>query len=409
MGRSRAVFGSSVLPLGTLCMLAVTSGADAQRWTVEDAVAHALSNPAVEARLEAQIAGTRAAVAEETAIDTPSLEVAHEQVFGDDNIAMYQITASVEQTFDLSGWRRQLRRATPHREAALRAQRDQYRLEVASAVRRAFFEVRLHEERIVVMDRWIERLQTGVEAIGQRRESGDASPYDELRVSRELDLARARKAAEESARAEAWSQLRGWLPIDVESPTLNGSLTPEQPEDADAYRVPRVAELEALELSLETESGAWGSPFWRGWTLGGGYRFAQQMGSRGHGFVVSLSVPLSFWNTDAPRVERLEAELSAVRSELRLEQTLSQQLEDAARERVERCLTALSQVPAPEGDARLSLMASTAYSAGEGTLTEMLDAYGSETELQLARIELQWEARRASIELQQRRGTGANE
>jgi outer membrane protein TolC len=141
--------------------------------------------------------------------------------------------------------------------------------------------------------------------------------------------------------------------------------------------------------------------------IGAAYRVAQQGGSVGQGFMVSLSVPLTFWNTDRPRVERLRAERARVESELSLTRTLAEQGEHGARKRLDDTLEALGELPAPEHDVEVSQLAESAFAAGEGTLLELLDAYESETDLRLARIDLQWAARRAAIDLQRRLGIGS--
>jgi cobalt-zinc-cadmium efflux system outer membrane protein len=128
----------------------------------------------------------------------------------------------------------------------------------------------------------------------------------------------------------------------------------------------------------------------------------------GQGFMATLSLPLSLWNTDKPRKQRIEADRKRVEGELRFARTLAEQAAAAARQRLRDALDALGRLPAPERDTELSGLAESAYAAGEATLLELLDAYESEVELQLSRIDLQWEARRAELELQRRLGIGAS-
>jgi len=380
--------------------------AEGPSWTEDEAVERALSNPEIEAVLTAEIEAARAEVDEATVRPTPSLGVDHEQVFGGSPVAYFQTTAMVRQEFDFTPWRRHLRETVPHRESALRAETDQWRLEVATAVRLAFYQVRYHEERIAAFDSWIARLEHGVEVIRKRGERGDASGYEVRRIERELDIATARRAQEQANLAEAWAALSAWTPWDAQ-PSLSGALTPSDTMKDEVATLPRLEQLEQRELVLDAELDAWGAPFGRGWTIGAGYRFARQGGSDGHGFILSLSMPLTFWNTDRPRVERLRAERARVESELALTRTLAEQAEHGARERLQDTLEALGELPAAERDGEVSQLAETAFGAGEGTLLELLDAYESETELRLARIDLQWAARRAAIDLQRRLGIEA--
>jgi cobalt-zinc-cadmium efflux system outer membrane protein len=375
-------------------------------WTEDEAVARALANPEIEVVLEAEIEAARAEVDESTVRPTPSLGIDHEQVFGGVPVGYVQTTAMVRQQFDFTPWRRHLRETVPHRESALRAETDQWRLEVATAVRLAFYQVRYHEERIAALDGWIARLEPSIEAIRKRSERGDASAYDVRRVERDLEIAIAKRSQEQAYLAEAWAALSAWAPWDAQ-PSLTGELTPTDTMKDEVATLPRIVQLEQRELVLGAELDAWGKPFGRGWTIGVAYRWAQVGGRNGHGFMVSLSVPLTFWNTDRPRVERLRAERERIEGELRLTQTLAHQAEHGARQRLQDTLDALEQLPAAERDAELSQMAETAYGAGEATLLELLDSYESEVELGLARIDLQWAARRAAIELQRRLGIGA--
>ena len=197
------------------------------------------------------------------------------------------------------------------------------------------------------------------------------------------------------------------MPMDAR-PQLSGALPPSGTVEGDALHTPTITALEQRERVLAAELDVWGVPFARGWSLAAGYRFASQGGAVGHGFMVSLGVPLTLWNTDRPRLERLEAEHRQVEAELALARTLAEQATAGTRERLDATLDALAELSPAERDAELSGLAEAAYAAGEATLLELLDAHASEAELRLARIDLQWEARRAAIELQRRLGIGAS-
>ena len=395
-----------LLPCLVLLVLPAGAGAEEAGWNVDQAVRRALANPEIQGILEGLIRGARAEMKAATLVATPTLGASHEQVLGDDQIGILESTVVLQQRFDPSGWRGKLRRTLPHRESALRAERDEWRLDVATAVRTAFFEVRYRQERLRALDAWIGRLAEGVRATGARREQGDAALYDVRRIQRERDLARARRAREEALLEAAWAALGSWSPW-TSRPTLAGELAPDAPAPRPDGDPPRLARLQHLELALATEAEAWGSRFWRDWTVGGGYRFVRAGSATGHGFVASLSVPLTLWNNDLPEIERARAEQERIGGELRLGRNLAEQAEAAGRERLEQTLAALIRLPVPERDAALTRLAEAAYGAGEATLTELLDAHESETELALSRIDLRWEARRAAIELDRRRGIGA--
>jgi cobalt-zinc-cadmium efflux system outer membrane protein len=387
--------------------VAVPERASAQgpAWTVDEAVDRALENPEIEAVLAASLEAARAEVDEATVRRVPSLNIDHEHVIGSARVGYIQTTAMIRQTFDFTPWRRRLQDSVPHREAALRAENAQWSLEVATAVRLAFYQVRYHEERIAAIDAWIARLEQGVEAIDKRRAGGDASPYEVRRVERELEIAVARRAQEQARLAQAWADLGAWTPWEAQ-PSLTGALTPSDVPAGDVATLPKIVQLEQRELALDAELDVWGRPFGREWTFGAAARYARQGGDNGYGFMLTLSVPLTFWNTDRPRVQRLRAEHERVEGELRFARTLAEQAEQATRKRYQAALDALGSLPAAEHDAELSHLAEAAFGAGEGTLLELLDAHESEAELRLARIDLQWEARRAAIDLQRQLGIG---
>jgi outer membrane protein TolC len=169
-----------------------------------------------------------------------------------------------------------------------------------------------------------------------------------------------------------------------------------------------LARLQHLQQALEAETGAWGSSFWRGWSAGAGYTFAQVGQSRGHGFLVTLEVPLAFWNTNTVRVQRLVAEQEELGNEFTLRAGIANREVRAAQVRLDSALQALTAMPDPSQDVELTRLAEIAFAVGETTLIDLLDAFGSETDLQLARLDLQADARRAAIALDRSRGLGVS-
>lgn len=399
---------AAMIMLLTLLLVPMTARAQAEV-SVEDAVRVALANQHLVTHLDAQIASARAQLAEITVIPTPALGVTHEQVFGDTQVGYLETSAMVEQRFDLSAWRGALREALPHQEEALRAELAQRQLEVATSAREAFFRVRHHDERLAALDAWIAHLERGLEGLRAREARGDASAYQTRRIARELELAQARRITEALTRAEAWAELQRWTAWQP-SQRLVGELAPAQPVDEAANAGPlrpELARLQSTQRALDAELGAWGSPIWRGWSVGAGYRYAEVGQSVGHGLLITLSVPLALWNTDAPRQDRLRSQQVEVRHELTLRQGLITREVSAARERHAAALRALDALPDPAQDAELSRMAQAAFDADEASLVELLDAFESDTDLQLARLDVQWEARRAAIALDHSLGIGA--
>src|SRR5690606_32515907 len=263
------------------------------------------------------------------------------------------------------------------------------------------------EVRLAVIDRWIERLESGLGDLEARRAQGDAAPYDVRRIERELEIAAAERAVESAALSSAWTELETWTRW-KDRPPLQGDLAPPRSTGAD-MALPELARIEQMERALAAEEDAWGAPFLRGWVVGAGYRLAHAGDAIGHGFVLSLSVPLAFWNTDQPRLDRLAAQQTELRAERALETSTAQSSADAARQELEQTLDTLDRLSDPARDEELTQMARAAYGAGEATLTELLDAFQSEAELQLARIDLEWAARQAALDLDRRLGIGVPE
>jgi cobalt-zinc-cadmium efflux system outer membrane protein len=393
--------------LWAICAPVAEARAEPPRWSADDAVAAALSSPALDAMLEASLAGARAALDEATLRPLPELELSHEQILGARDRRALEFTAGLSQTFDLTGWRGRLRGGRVHREAALRADAEGWRVETAAQARTAFFEVRYRQERLAALDAMSSRLGRGVAAISARAAQGDASEYDRLRVQRAEQIALAERVREQSLVDEAWAVLAALSPWQAR-PALIGELAPVQSptERAETPLPPHLARLNLTERALASEISAGGSPWLRGWTVGAGYRAVDDAGGTGHGFVLSLALPLAFRNTEAPRVARLEAERARVAGELSLSQAVAERTAEAARTRLDAALAGLARLPELAADAELTRLAELAYGAGEATLAELLDAYASETALRLARIDLEWEARRAAIELDRRLGLG---
>lgn len=383
-----------------VALSAVPSVVAAQTWTVDYTVERALADPDLDRLAESRVALARAELASATAVPVPRASLAREALFGE---SAAEFSALVEQEFDLSGWRGALRDTLPDREAAARAETASLRLEVATEVRLAYFEVLYHEQRLAGVQDWMARLEKGAAATAARLDRGDASAFDLRRVERELATARARRGQVEAECGGAWGRLEQWVPW-KERPRLTGDLTPARPAIVSGTN-PVVVRLEALERATRAELDAWGLPLWRGWAVGAGYRSVESGDDVGHGWLVTLSVPLALWNTDQGRVDGLRARRARVESELRRVRTRSVRMQAAALHRLTRALDALDALPAEDGE--LTALALAAYDAGEISLLQLLDAYETETEFLLARTDLAWEARRAAIGLDQSRGLGA--
>ena len=390
------------LALMTLCPLKARAQ---QSMSADEAVSRALKTPQVQELLQARILFERATLEESLVRPVPTLSLSYAQVPGQSLGGSLEFQAVANQTVDLTGWRARLRQTLAAREDAQRASTQSWRLRVSAEVRHAFFEALYLQERVRALEDWIARLERGVQIIAARQARGDASPYDVQRMQREVTLARQQRAASLAQLAQARSSLRAWVPW-TQAPRLAGSLTPPSPPPQGQRVLPEILQLQRLQSSLSAELDAWQRPFLRNWNVGGGYRFVREDGGQGHGFILSLTVPIALWNTDLARRDRLQAERARLGHEVELASTLAAQAEVAALQRQHDALAALALAPGPQ-ERDLTTMAEVSYGADEATLTELLDAYRSETELLLSTLDLQWEARKAALELERRRGVGA--
>lgn len=393
--------------LAVVAALALTaSAAAAAPRTVDDAVEAALAHPGLAALASGRLRAVEAAVEESAAAPVPSLVVEHEQVLTPAGFDGTESTLRVEQALDPGGWRAGLRATAPHRRAAAQAELDALRLEIATGVRRAFYEVRYRQLRVAVVEAWIGRLDRVVSLTAARERRGDVSRLAVRRVEREQATARAERAAEAARLGEAWgalSTLTGWS----ERPALAGELAPAAAADDAAGAHPALLRIESEARARAVEAEAWDSPLGRGWTLGAGYRLVGADERFGHGFVLSLGLPLALWNPEQPRIDRLAGERAALEAEASRWQAATARAIAATRQRLADALAALAALPAAAADDEFTAVAESAYAAGEATLESLLDAGESTTRLRLAALDLAWEARRAAIELDEHLGLGA--
>ncbi len=371
-------------------------------WTVDDAVEQALAPTAYGTIRDSNLAGVRADLAARTATPNPSVSVDYEQIPA--RPGSRELAVSLEQEFDLSGWRGGLRNSLADREAAERAQTAAWELELVTQVRRQFYSVLHRERRVAAMVAWVRRLNDGADAIAARLARGDVSGYDLKRIQRERDIAAAELASEWSQLEEAWAGLQSWIPW-TQRPKLEGTLRPPRPNEV-LVTNPELDRLGAMGRANQAELDAWGSPALRGWSLGAGYRNIEEDSVTGHGFLVTLTVPLALWNGNQAERDALQAQRRRIAAELELTTARKAREQSVAERRLGLALDALDALPSDDSG-ELVKMARAAYDAGETSLPDLLDAHEAETRLALAQADLEWEARSASIQLAHSRGQGA--
>ncbi|NUN15867.1 MAG: TolC family protein [Myxococcales bacterium] len=305
---------------GLLSVVGVLMGnqkatAQSDPWDVDTLVAGALNQPEIQAVFQETVRAKRAEIAQRTMWQNPVLEAGYGHIVGPKESREVEFSVSVEQSFDMSSWRGRLWDTLPHHEAALASEVDHWRVEVTGLVRAAFFAVRYHEERVKIFETWSKRIETGLETMRTRENRGDVSRYDVLRIEAERESIQLNAAQEKILLAAAWAELRLWIPQE-NIRSIVGPLAPSQTLGGDRKELPALRRLENLSLVAHQETKVWGSPFLRGWTVGAGYRLLDTEQATGHGFLVTLSVPLIFSNVDEPIVEELNAEANAIDHQL---------------------------------------------------------------------------------------------
>ncbi len=400
-----------------VCLAAVSIGfamaapAQERGRSVDDVVAAALAQPHIEEIIEAELAAARAEVAGRTRGHAPTLSVEHHQMLGGAGLSERESTIQVEQRFDISAWRSRSRAALAHREAAIRSGREAWRLEVAHAVRDAFFRARYRQDRVVVVEAMADALHASVEATRARAERGDVSLLELRRLEQALATTRALVAAEGTELAAAVAQLQVWVPS-LHAGEIRGALAPAPSEiesPAAEQRLPTLARLAHERDALRADAEAVPGSLARDWAVQAGYVRTHDGQDGGHGFVVGVGVPLDFRNPNRAELQRLRAEAAGADARLQLESELAGRREAAAQQRLSVALAALSELPPATDSSELIRLAEAAYAAGEGGVTELLGAHAGRTEIELLRIDVQWEARQAANVLMMMRAGGVPE
>lgn len=377
--------------------------------TPEQAVERVLQSASWRPDFDAATDAVRADYAVQVQRPLPVAELTHEQIFGDPQVAMAQVTLAASQSLDLSNWREDYVQARGHEESAVQARARAWEVHITHQVRRAYFAVLYHSRRHEVHDAWLNRLVSSRDAVHLREEGGDDSLYSVRRIEREIELVRSRHASEHLDLAAARATLLAWLEMPTSSSAeLMASLVPEGPitakEDGLDEVHPELVRLEELEKAARVQADSLGKMWLRDWSFGGGYRFTRMVGINGHGLVLGISAPLPAWSLEHARRDLLEAHAAQLAAEQRIAAAGQWRAEQLAITQLTEALGALSRMTTISSDSSITQLAELAYSAGEATLAELLDAHESETELELERVELEWRARQASIDLDHARG-----
>lgn len=297
--------------------------------------------------------------------------------------------------------------------AAVRASEADSRFELVrlrSAVRLAFYELLLAQQRTRALEGGESALQEVVRILRVREQEGESSRFDRLRAERELADLRADLAAASTLHAQARAGLASLLGPGISPQALSvrgdfstGPAPPPLPQlvatalegrpdyAAEGHRLERYAyEQRAAQRRRIPEP-----------ILTAGAKTVRSFGQADNGYVVALTVPIPLFNRGQSEAERAKAEYEKAEAErLALRQEIEAQVSAAyASAQLRRRMAGDYARELEEQGRELAATARVAYQEGEQGILELLDAHRIALLSRLRVLELQAAAKKAQIEL----------
>lgn len=310
----------------------------------------------------------------------------------------------ISQRLDLSGRRGLYQSAAAQRVQLAAAENRQRYSERATSLRLAFHTLLWQQAQIHATETWVARFARIERIVDKQARAGEASGYDRRRLAREQQAAQAQLAVLRAQETLKRSQLAALIGQSIDAPLL-GELLPALPAALDVLQeqLASYAPLAALQAdiaALENEGAAARNNLPE-LTVGLGRKQQLDGPLRESGSQVMLSFNLPLFDRQQARQVQTDARLQAARAEFELTHQqargelrgLHQQLKqliNIARDYRQQTLASAHA---------LVRIAETAYSAGEFSILELLDACQLALEAERVTLELEWQARSARIEL----------
>jgi cobalt-zinc-cadmium efflux system outer membrane protein len=369
------------------------------------------SPAAMQARAE-RLRG-EAAVVTANVLPNPELVLQHARTLS--GASQQETTVSLAVSLGLGGRRFVLQDAAELRRRQAEANAHATLFEAALAFREAFVTAALDEARaqaLAEQQRALDALTTTVQGLAR---GGESSGYAAARLrtqarlhARLLASARARAAASR-ALLEAWTGEEVAL-APVALADLAGGAGTAAPRSAPLVSA-RIAGLEASAQASELEARAARRRWVPDVSISAGYRsltdaVAGGGAAGGHGLALGLTVPLTLFDHgqgDAARAAADRAASLASAATLRRESGALAKASVTRLQILESAVADLEHAVAEAGG--LQAKATALYAAGEGGITELLDAYRAVEEARLARIDLAEEIARARLARMRAAGT----
>lgn len=401
--RRRAALMSACSTIFSFSILAglVSADASAAPITEVEALRYALSRPELGELARARLDEADADVLDVATWPNPTLAITRDKTG-----ASTESSWQVAQPIDLSGRRGLRTEAAHHRRSAVYAENRQRAAERAGEVLRAFHLVLRQQDALRSIETWASRFERIESVVAKLTRAGETSGYDQRRLARERRAAEAELA---EARAEL-ERTRAKLSVLLGQPAdhgVTGRLLPDLPDDLDTLQArlaqrPDLTALDARVAAANADNAAARRSFPEV-TVGLGGKRIDDGAIQESGTMLSVSIPLPIFDRQQAGNRRSAAQAMAARADL----ALARRAAEGDLLGLHRQLTRLVdtahryRADAVGPSAELIRIAEAAYTAGESSLLELLDAYKGALEAETTAIALEWKAREASIELDQ--------
>jgi cobalt-zinc-cadmium efflux system outer membrane protein len=376
--------------------------------TEEEAVRRALERSDLREMIDGSVDVARAESIRATLWENPEVWYTREQTYGELSTGEDYLWAT--QKIDPSGSLGLRAEAAGQRADAVRERGRAREARIAAQVRLRFYEVLRLQGQVDAAQHLVDRLEIAVDTVRKREAAGDASTYDRRRLERELANTRARTITLGAARERTWAALAALVEDQRDTsapwPRVSGTLLSEAlpGQETFAGRLATRPDLQALK-NVAAAAEIEGRAASRGWvpelTLGGGWK-SIDFGDRIHGFMAMGALTLPFLDHGQGRAlaaqgTRRSAEgehewaLALAKGEMRGLWIEAARLWETARSYREQ-RSELSEA--------LVRTAEAGYRGGELGVLELVDAYRGMQEDEARALDLEFQARRARIELE---------
>jgi cobalt-zinc-cadmium efflux system outer membrane protein len=328
-------------------------------------------------------------VAAADVLPNPSLVLQHQRTMS--GWVDRETIAGVSIPFGVSGRRGLLKDAAAARREEADADADATLFESALAFREAYLTALVDQARADILNEQQLALEASSATMEALAKSGEAAGYDLLRQRVQTRLHR---GSVESAQAHALAsraRLEAWIETEVELPDIDLAVLAHGSGAQPPTEVPPSRRVESLRAASRA-SALDARAARRRWVpdpeVFAGYRALDQHAGIAHGVSLGLTLPLTFFDHGQGEAALADAERERLQTSA---ERLSQQQRaeaKAARIRLQQLTSNLEDLGQARDDAsELLAQAQRLYSAGEASITEMLEAFRAAQDARLAELE----------------------